>query len=77
MKRLKIGDRIRLMRALRRISAMELGVSLGVSQSTISRWELNQTVPPGCVSTMLAGALGITVSQLRGLRPLPIGGKKI
>jgi transcriptional regulator with XRE-family HTH domain len=62
-----LAKRIRDLRRGRKLTAVELGERLGVSETTISKWECGHAVPRMSRITTLARALGVSVPELWAL----------
>ena len=62
-----IGERIARARALRGLTQMELGASIGVSDQTVSNWEVGLRTPRADMLLRLCWALGCSADWLLGL----------
>jgi transcriptional regulator with XRE-family HTH domain len=62
-----LAKRIRDLRRGRKLTAVELGEMLGVSETTISKWECGHAVPRMSRIKTLARALGVSVPKLWAL----------
>lgn len=60
MIKLNIGDRIRLVRKSAGLTQKELGEKLGVSEKTVSSWEINRTEPSMGMLEKISNVLTIT-----------------
>ncbi len=61
-----IGKRLKKLRQQKNMSAVELGEKLGVTKSTIHRWEAGERNPSDTDKQKIARIFGITVAQLLG-----------
>lgn len=59
-----IGTTIKMLRENKNISQEELGNVLGVSDKTISSWEINRTEPKMCIVQLLADYFGVSTDYL-------------
>ena len=60
------GERLKELRAERKISQMELAKATGVSQSAVAKWELGKTEPTASALVKLSAYFGETVDYLLG-----------
>ena len=65
-----VGQRLLRLRKARGFSQAELGQIVGVSQRMMTYYEREAGHPPAHLLPKLAEALGVTVDELLGLRPL-------
>lgn len=61
-----IGDRIRELRNKKRLSQMELGNLLHVSQQTVTKWETGKAEPSSSALANLADYFGVSADYLLG-----------
>lgn len=59
-----IGTTIKMLRENKNISQEELGNVLGVSDKTISSWEINRTEPKMGIVQLLADYFGVSTDYL-------------
>ena len=59
-------DRLKQLRISKRMTQVRLGMELGVSQETISGYEINKAVPPADMLVKLADCLNTSVDYLLG-----------
>ena len=59
-----IAERIRLYRQQRKLSQGELAQRSGVNNKSLSRYELNTSVPPADALKAIADALGVSTDSL-------------
>jgi len=64
------GHRLAAMRQTAGLSQRQLAKQTGISQRMIAYYEGRAALPPGHVLTVLAEALGTSVDQLAGTKPL-------
>src|SRR5258708_2299548 len=62
--RTALGERLAMLRRLRNLTQVELGQRVGVSNKTISNWELGVSHIPSAEVSLVAEALGVTVAGL-------------
>lgn len=58
------GATIKMLREKQNITQKELADKIGVSDKTVSKWETNRGLPDLCIIEDLAGALGVSLSEL-------------
>ncbi len=61
-----LADRLRLLRAEKRIEQGELAQTLGIAKSTIQKYEYGVFIPKLDKQMILANFFGVTVEYLRG-----------
>jgi len=59
-----IAERIRLYRQQRKLSQAELAEISGVNNKSLSRYELNTSIPPADALKAIADALGVSADAL-------------
>ena len=64
----KIAERLRELRTERSLSMLQLGERVGISSSSISRWENNQSDIMSDQLIVLAKFFGVSVDDLLGLQ---------
>lgn len=64
------ADVIRTLRQMKGVSQYKLAASVGVSQSTVAKWEKNQANPDTETLTRLIGYFGVTADCFFGNAPL-------
>jgi transcriptional regulator with XRE-family HTH domain len=64
------GQRLARLRKMRGFSQTELGERIGVSQRVMTYYECQSERPPAYLLPKLAEALGLTVDELLGVRPV-------
>jgi len=64
------GDRLLAMRNAAGLSQRQLATQIGLSQRMIAYYEGRAPLPPGHVLTRLSDALGASVDELVGQKPL-------
>lgn len=64
------GPRLRELRMARGLTQIDLGKKVGVSNRVINYYEDDNAQPPGPMLVELADALGVSVDQLLGRKPL-------
>lgn len=64
---MSFGERLKDLRKENNISQMNLAKATGISQSSIARWELNQTEPTVSEIIVLAKFFGESADYLLGL----------
>lgn len=65
--KLKIGEKIKVLRRERDMTQEELAEQLGVTYQSVSRWETCTCYPDLELLPVIAGAFGVTVDHLMGL----------
>ena len=65
--KLKIGERIKVLRRERDMTQEELAEQLGVTYQSVSRWETCTCYPDLELLPVIAGTFGVTVDHLMGL----------
>ena len=61
-----IAERIKALREAKKMTQVRIGIELGVSQETISGYEIGKAVPPADMLMKLADCLGTSVDYLLG-----------
>lgn len=61
---MSLGNNLFNARRKRGLSQEEVAGKLGVSRQTISKWELDETLPDICQSKKLAGIYGLSLDEL-------------
>jgi orotate phosphoribosyltransferase len=64
-----IGQKIRSLRAAKRVTQQTLAEAIGVGAQSVSKWETEVSVPDITLLPMLARYFGITMDELFGYRP--------
>jgi transcriptional regulator with XRE-family HTH domain len=59
-------ERLRMLREAKKITQLRLGMELGVSQETISGYEIGKAVPPADMLIKLADTLNTSIDYLLG-----------
>lgn len=59
-------ERLKQLRELKNITQVRLGIELGVSQETISGYEIGKAVPPADMLVKLANTLDTSVDYILG-----------
>ena len=59
-----LNENIKAIRKARGLSQEELAVKLNVVRQTISKWELNETLPDICQSKHLSNLYHVTMDEL-------------
>lgn len=65
----ELNESIRTARLIKRMSQSEAAEALGVSQNTISRWEIGATVPNGLDIINMGRVYGVSLDILCGVKP--------
>lgn len=63
-------DAIRTARNIKKMSQTEAAEAIGVTQTTVSRWETGQTVPNALNLIKMGEVYGKSIDQLCGVKPL-------
>ena len=66
------GDRLAKLREATGLSQRALGSQVGLSQRMVAYYEGRAALPPGHVLSALSDALGATVDELIGAKPIPV-----
>ena len=61
------GERLKELRAERKISQMDLAKATGISQSAIAKWELGKTEPVASALIKISQFFGESVDYLLGV----------
>ena len=59
-----IGNKIKQLRQKANLTQEQLGVSLGISAQSVSKWENSVTMPDISLLPLLSSALGVTIDEL-------------
>ncbi len=65
------ADRLKSLRALRKISQRELGDLVGVTQQAVAKWEVGTSTPDPYMLAKLASVLEVSADYLVGLSDSP------
>lgn len=66
---MELRDSLKTARMLKRISQEEAAVKIGVSQNTVSRWEIGATTPNALNLISMRELYGVSIDQLCGVEP--------
>lgn len=64
---MEFGERLKELRADKKMSQMDLSLATHISQSAIAKWELNKTEPTASALITLSRFFGESVDYLLGL----------
>jgi putative transcriptional regulator len=63
-----LDNRIRILRAERRLSQAELALQIGVSRKTISTIEVGRFIPSTVIALKIANFFGVSVEEVFSLK---------
>lgn len=64
------GQRLAQLRKSRGLTQTKLGEAVGVSKRVVAYYETEGGQPPGAMLAELAGALGVEIEELLGMKPI-------
>lgn len=66
---MELNECLRTARILKKMSQTEAAEEIGVSQNTISRWEIGASTPDALSLIAMHSVYGVTIDQLCGVEP--------